>query len=112
MIWRIFGTLAGLVLIVISLPLTVSPIPFGLITLFFGIVVLVASNPLAARALRALRRRYAWVDGLFDRAQTVLPEELAEPLKKTDKDAEEPQTSAPANGRKMMQRVGYPRYLR
>lgn len=110
MIWQILGTLMGLLLIVVSLPLTVSPVPFGLFLMFVGIVVLVASNPLAAAALRALRHRYDWVDGLFDRAQTVLPKELAEPLRQTDivadgETTEEPQAS-------MMQRVGYPRYLR
>ncbi|NRA31290.1 MAG: hypothetical protein HRU11_13630 [Parvularculaceae bacterium] len=108
MIWQILGTLVGLALIVISLPLTVSPIPFGLILMFTGIVILVASNPLAAAALRALRRRYAWVDGLFDRAQTVLPDELAEPLRQTDIEQPEPVARAAPE----MRRVGYPRYLR
>lgn len=111
MIWRIAGTVLGLALLLLSLPLTLSPLPFGLILMFIAVVILVASNPLAARLLRALRRRYPWLDRFFNKAEDVLPEELAEPLRATDNPDDEEQGQASGSA-PPMRRVRYPRYLR
>lgn len=114
MVWRIAGSVVGLAMILIGLPLMVSPIPFGLILIVLGIIILVGANPLAASVIRTLRRRYKWLDGFFDRAENVLPRELADPLRATDEqpDPEPAEPPADDDGPRMMTRSSYPRYLR
>ncbi|GGY40101.1 hypothetical protein [Parvularcula lutaonensis] len=114
MIWRMIGTIVGLVLLVVSIPLTISPIPLGLLLLFISIIILVASNPLAARFLRWLRRKDPRVDSFFRNAEEVLPEELSAPLHETDGEddrEDETATTQRALG-EPMRRVDIPRRLR
>ncbi len=114
MIWRILGTLAGLALLVIGIPLMVSPIPLGLMVIFVAVVILVASNPLAASLLKAARKRYPWLNRFLRKAEDVLPEELAAPLDatedKSDLDSAQPQTSAKLGP--PMRRIDIPRRRR
>lgn len=84
MVWRIVGTLVGLGLIIIGVPLMISPIPFGIVLIIIGLLVLVAANPLAAKALRALRRRHPWLDEFLRKAENLLPPDAAAPLRDTD----------------------------
>ncbi|MEM9839825.1 MAG: hypothetical protein AAF830_11840 [Pseudomonadota bacterium] len=108
MVWRIVGSLLGLAMIIVGLPLMVSPIPFGVILITLGVIILVGANPLAARLLKTLRQKYPWLNRFFSTAEDVLPEELAEPLRKTDDQDKPAQKSASGP----MTRSSYPRYLR
>lgn len=120
MIWRTVGTLIGLALVIVSFPLTLSPLPVGLILMFIGIVILVASNPLAASALKWARKRWPWLNRFFRRAEKVLPGEIAEPLRETDNgegdEEEEPRRATDDGVRPVasntMRRVNIPRRLR
>ncbi|MEM1409936.1 MAG: hypothetical protein AAGG79_04225, partial [Pseudomonadota bacterium] len=86
--------MVGLALIIIALPLAVSPIPVGLVLLVLGIVILVAANPLAALALKALRHRFAWLDKALRSVEGLLPRELSQPLRTTAA-GEEPSVPSP-----------------
>ena len=114
MLWRILGTLAGLALLVIGVPLMVSPIPLGLPLIFVAVVILVASNPLAASLLKAARKRYPWLNRFLRKAEDVLPEELAGPLDatedKSDLNPAPAQTAAKLGP--PMQRIDIPRRRR
>ncbi len=118
MIWRIIGSVIGLALFIVAIPLTLSPLPVGLLLLFLSVVILVASNPLAARLLRWARRRWPWLNRFFRKAERVLPREVAGPLHETDnpddEDGEADKETAKASYESLpvMRRPGFHRRLR
>ena len=81
---RLIGILIGIGLIVVGVPLIVTPLPVGIVLTGIGVVVLVASSPFVARRLKAWRRASKTVDRALDKAGDLLPDELAEPLERTE----------------------------
>ncbi|NNU16431.1 hypothetical protein HK107_08870 [Parvularcula sp. ZS-1/3] len=116
LLWRIIGNVVGAALVLIGIPLTLSPIPLGLLILFIGVVILVASNPYAAKLLKAMRKRWPWLNRFFRKAENVLPDELAGPLHETESDEDEDSEKTPeratASLGEPMRRVTIPRRLR
>lgn len=116
LLWRIIGNIFGAALVLIGIPLTVSPIPLGFVILFLGVVILVAANPYAAQLLKAIRKRWPWLNRFFRKAETVLPDELAGPLHETESDEDDDDVAAPermaASLGEPMRRVNIPRRLR
>ena len=93
---RLLGILFGLGLVVVGVPLIFTPLPVGIVMAGLGVVILVASSPFVARRLKAWRTRSKTVDGIVDRAEDILPDELSEPLKRTEPEPDRtaPRTSA------------------
>ena len=96
---RLLGILLGLGLIVVGVPLIFTPLPVGILMAGMGAVVLVASSPFAARRLKAWRSRSKTVDKVVDRAEDLLPDELREPLKRTEPEAERTAGAGPIRRR-------------
>jgi hypothetical protein len=84
------GIIIGAVLLVIGVPLLVSPIPLGALLIAIGVLVLTGSSPWFAGQIKALRARFSNVDDVFDKAEDLLPEPLAEPLRETEPDPGHP----------------------
>ncbi|MEM9263857.1 MAG: hypothetical protein AAGA22_09785 [Pseudomonadota bacterium] len=78
----------GVVLILIGIPLTPSPIPFGIVFIALGLSLLVWASP---SAVRWLRRRWGWFDRQMRRLEQMLPDSLAKYLKKSDLDSDDDQ---------------------
>lgn len=112
MIWRVVGSVLGFVLIVIGLPLMISPIPLGIILIFLGFVTLIGSNPMVARLVQKWRRRHATVNEFFHKAEEVLPDPIAEPLHETDIGDPGEKASAADEPPPMMRKIREPRRLR
>ena len=81
---RVLGTLAGIGLLVLGLPLALSPIPLGLLMIAGGVLLLTANSPPFARWLARRRAKHDRLDHVLDRAAETLPDTLAEPLEATD----------------------------
>ena len=80
---RLLGILLGLGLVMVGVPLILTPLPVGLILTALGALVLVASSPFAARRLKAWRGASKTVDGAIDRAEDLLPDPMSAPLERT-----------------------------
>lgn len=114
MVWRIIGSIVGLALLIVGIPLTLSPIPLGLLVVFIAVLILVASNPLAARFLRWLRRKNPAINRFFRKAEDVLPDEIAGPLHDTDNGDDEDDDHQPKKHTmgEPMRRIDIPRRYR
>ena len=82
-IFKLLVTLFALVLIVVGLILTPSPLPFGLIIVALGLSLLVAVAP---DLVRWLRGRWRWFDRRMHDLEDRLPEFMSRPLRRTDID--------------------------
>ncbi|MBI1392909.1 MAG: hypothetical protein GC152_09235 [Alphaproteobacteria bacterium] len=80
---RIGVALFGLVLVLVGIPLTPSPIPLGLILIAIGFSLIVWASP---GAVRWLRRRWRWFDRQMAKLASVLPEFLAQYIRRSDLD--------------------------
>ncbi|MEM0927911.1 MAG: FUSC family protein [Pseudomonadota bacterium] len=113
MIWRIVGTVLGAALLVVGIPLTLSPIPLGIILVAIGVIILISANPWFATLIRKLRKNSRPVNDAFKTAEDVLPDPIAEPLRQTD--VEDDDDESDADAAKMgppLQRFHNPRRLR
>lgn len=89
--------LLGLVLILFGLLTVLIPIPTGILSLVAGATVLAAVSPTFRKFFKWLRRKIKPLDAVMDKAEDVLPEELAKPLKRTDPDPEAEEDTAQPN---------------
>jgi|GEM_PF-4499061 len=74
----------AVVLIIIGAITAVMPIPFGIIFMIIGFILLGVVAPPVRPALRNARRRWGWLDDRLDEAQEKLPESIASPLRESD----------------------------
>ncbi len=79
-------TLFALLLIAIGIVVTPSPIPFGIIFIALGFLLLVAVAP---DLVRWLRRRWRWFDRQMKKLEKKLPRWLAKQLRKSEVESEE-----------------------
>ena len=112
MLWRIVGSILGAALIILGLPLMISPIPLGIFLIFIGFVVLIASNPWVANQVRNWRRKNKTVDEFFHKAEEVLPDPIAEPLHGTDACDRDDATTAKNETPPMMRKIRNPKRMR
>ena len=114
MLWRIVGSVLGTVLILVGIPLTISPIPLGIVLVAVGVIILIGANPWFAKLIRRLRKQSKPVDNVFRTAEDILPGRIGDPLRETDVEEDEDE-GEDEDGRKMgppMQRFRNPRRLR
>ncbi|MEM6650019.1 MAG: PGPGW domain-containing protein [Pseudomonadota bacterium] len=81
-------TFIGFTLIGLGALIVFLPIPLGLLMIVTGIAILVSTSLKAQRFFRWLREKAKPVDAAFDKAEEILPEPIAAPLKETDPDEE------------------------
>ena len=80
---KLILSIIGILLILVGIVLVPLPIPFGLILIFLGTLLLVTVNSAARKIVKSLRRRWKWLDRLLDRAAEKLPHDVAEPVEAT-----------------------------
>ena len=71
-------------LILIGIIAAVSPIPFGIVMISLGFIMLGIVAPPVRPLLKSLRRRWGWFDKQLDKAQETLPDPIADPLRESD----------------------------
>jgi len=89
----------ALLLILIGLIVMPTPLPFGIIFVILGVLLLAAVAP---AAVRGLRRRFRWFDRFMHWAERNLPEWLARRLRESDyehEDSEDEEALFPAGRR-------------
>ncbi|NWG70422.1 MAG: hypothetical protein HXY23_02285 [Parvularculaceae bacterium] len=64
MLSRLTTTIAGILLIIYGVVAGLSPLPAGVVSIVFGLLMIVAANPAARPALRRLRRRWPWFNAM------------------------------------------------
>lgn len=85
-IFKMVVTLFALLLIAIGILVMPSPIPFGVIFIAIGFLLLVAVAP---DLVRWLRRRWRWFDRQVKKLEEKLPEWIAKQLRKSDVERDE-----------------------
>ena len=84
-ILRVTVTIFGVILILVGIPLTPSPIPFGLVFIALGMSLIVWASP---AAVRWLRKHWRWFDRRMDWLTDHLPGPIAQFLRRSDYDHE------------------------
>ena len=82
-IFRFSVAIFALFLIGLGLLLTPSPIPFGIVIIAIGLALLVTSAP---GFVRAMRKRWRWLDARMHWLEDRLPEFMAKRLRASDYD--------------------------
>ncbi|WDI30940.1 hypothetical protein PUV54_13350 [Hyphococcus flavus] len=85
-IFKAMVTMFAILLIVIGIIVMPSPIPFGIIFIGIGFLLLVAVAP---DMVRWLRRRWRWFDRQIIKLEEKLPEWIAKQLRKSDVERDE-----------------------
>ena len=62
---RLICRVVGTAFLLVGLVLAVLPIPFGILFILIGLMLLIPSSPLFARSVRRARARFGHVDGAF-----------------------------------------------
>lgn len=70
---RLLGVAAGVVLLVLGIPLMVSPIPFGLLLIVLGAAILLASSIEVRTWLRRRRESHESFDAKLRRLEDRMP---------------------------------------
>ncbi|MEE4212613.1 MAG: hypothetical protein V2I43_25485 [Parvularcula sp.] len=81
---RVFQLVGGCLLIVLGTVLTISPLPFGFVLVFWGFGLVVMASPRAAAWLRFNRTYNDTLNKHAAMAAKHLPQAIAEAVKKTD----------------------------
>lgn len=84
-IFRFAVSLFAILLILFGLVWTISPIPFGIVFLFLGFLLLLSAAP---GEIRWLRKRWRWFDRLMHGLEKRMPHWIAKRLRDTDYDHE------------------------
>lgn len=85
-IFRFAVTLFAIFLILFGLVWTISPIPFGIVFLFLGFLLLLSAAP---GEIRWLRKRWRWFDRVMHGLEKRLPNWIAKRLHDTDYEHDE-----------------------
>lgn len=76
----------GWLLIIIGLPLTLSPIPVGIVIVAVGLALILANSQSARDRLQHIRARHASFDRWMCKAERYVPHPFDRILKETDSD--------------------------
>ncbi|WP_421785764.1 hypothetical protein [Hyphobacterium sp.] len=76
--------LLGWTLILIGLPLTLSPLPFGIILVAIGLALIMANSRSARRHLQHLRAQHKCLDEWMRKAESTVPGPFDRILRQTD----------------------------
>jgi hypothetical protein len=92
-VFRLAVSLFAILMILFGLVWTISPIPFGIVFLTLGTLLLAAAAP---GEVRWLRRRLRWFDRLMHGLEKRLPKWIAERLRDSDYEHDEAEIKAEA----------------
>ena len=81
---KTFFLIAGVVVTFVGAIIFVSPAPFGFAILIPGLALLVMGSDTVAEWIRDRRRKHDELDEKMLEAESEAPEEVSEPLQKTD----------------------------
>ena len=114
--------LIGIVMILVGLVLFPLPLPLGWIFLIIGTVLVVSTNKTAKKLLKKARRKWSWLDKIFEKTGKIIPKRFRKEIEETDpnghdedddedkEDEEESrQHTAPAIPRKLSRLDTHPR---
>ncbi|MEM9170888.1 MAG: hypothetical protein AAGC56_14700 [Pseudomonadota bacterium] len=89
----IFNVLVGVfavILIVVGALAAFTPIPFGILFIAIGLVLLSTVAPPVRHWLKGVRRRWKWLNRQLRRLQKSAPAWIGDALRKSDPDPDEP----------------------
>lgn len=96
-VFRLAVSAFAVLMILVGLVWTISPIPFGIVFVALGVLLLAAAAP---GEVRWLRRRWRWFDRLMHGAEKRMPEWLAKRIRISDYDHDHEAEEAEARRRK------------
>ena len=76
--------LLGWTLILVGLPLTLSPLPLGIIVVAIGLALIMANSQTARKHLQHFRAQHKWLDKWMRKAESAVPGPFDRILKQTD----------------------------
>jgi|GEM_PF-1800089 len=79
-VFKFFVAVVGLILILVGLIVSPSPVPFGFVPFVIGLLLLSAAAP---DLIRWLRRRWRWLDRQLKRLEKQLPKWIARHLRRS-----------------------------
>jgi uncharacterized membrane protein HdeD (DUF308 family) len=83
---RLVALVVGIALILIGVPLFLTPFPGGAATIVIGLLLVVSSNSRAQRFLRRQRDNHPKLDERLNHVEEHMPERARGPLEKTHPD--------------------------
>lgn len=83
---KYFWEILGGVLVLTGLVIFWLPVPLGLVLIGTGLAILITTSKFVRRWVRHEREEHDAVDEVLKDAEDNLPDELARPLKQTNKD--------------------------
>ncbi len=92
MVFRIAVTIFAVFLILFGIVWTISPIPFGIVVVALGFLLLATVAP---AEIRWVRRRWRWFDKAMHKLEEKLPEWIAKRLRVSDYDHAEDEAPPP-----------------
>ncbi len=92
MVFRIAVTIFAVFLILFGIVWTISPIPFGIVVVALGFLLLATVAP---AEIRWVRRRWRWFDKAMHKLEEKLPEWIAKRLRVSDYDHAEDEAPTP-----------------
>ena len=90
-IFKFLVTLFAIIMILVGLVMTPTPVPFGIVFVLLGFMLLAAVAP---DFLRWLRRRWRWLDRQLKRLEKRMPKWLGRHLRKSDVDEDDSERAA------------------
>lgn len=63
---RIAASAIGVILILYGIVAAVSPLPFGVILIIVGFLMIAGANPAARPIIRRMREKWKWFDAIVD----------------------------------------------
>lgn len=84
-VFRVAVAIFAVILIIVGIITTPTPVPFGVVFIAIGLMLLATAAP---AVVRALRHRWAWFNKAMRKATEILPRFIARPLRRTDPDLE------------------------
>ncbi|WP_191253826.1 hypothetical protein [Kordiimonas sediminis] len=76
----------GIIFLILSIPLLLTPIPFGLLFLLISLLLLIPTSTRTVRVLRYLRRKSKLFDTLMHQATSKAPSTYRRILRRTETD--------------------------
>lgn len=85
-IWRPVGVVAGAALILVGIPLFLTPLPGGLAAIAVGAALLISSSRRVQRFVRRKRDKHPKMNGRLNHLEEKVPHQARGPLEKTRPD--------------------------
>lgn len=85
-VFRIAVGVLAVFMILFGLAISVTPVPFGIVLVLLGFFLFASVAP---AYVRAIRKRWRWLDRRLDDFEKTAPDWLAKPFKNTDPEDEE-----------------------